>query len=155
MELKEEVLENLIKQLNDKLIELQNKIEILEDRVTHLSICKLSNGKFPYYDFILEYSINPSQQCKINDLFLLMSIKMKGNTLPDRYKETAGIPIDFLFCEEPIKYSDVKKSILEIWPGDDDNDNDLILMLIRAMKDQGIDVKLCEYLISQNSNNCY
>ncbi|ANE48830.1 hypothetical protein SY83_09945 [Paenibacillus swuensis] len=125
---------------------MKNKIESLEDRVLRLSVCKVSNGEFPYYDLILSYNITPNQQTQINRLFMALSEKLVGNTLPSRLKETESYSTLFLFSDNPIQYDDVKKSIMTIWPT---TDGELPLSIIKAMKDQGIQVQLCEYLLSQ------
>ena len=147
-----EKLENILRQQNIKLLELQSKIEILQDEVSRLVICKLSNEKYPYYDLILNYSINPEKQAKIFDLLSLVSERFEGKRLPVRFKETAGIPIDFLFSDKPIKYNDVKKSIMEILLINDE-DSELPFLVIKSLKDQGIQVKLCEYLLSQTNEH--
>ncbi|MCW2279478.1 hypothetical protein [Heliophilum fasciatum] len=66
-------LENILKQQNIKLLELQSKVEMLQDEVARLVVCKLSNGKYPYYDLILDYGINPEKQIKIFYLLGLIS----------------------------------------------------------------------------------
>lgn len=45
-------LEKIVKNQSDELLEMKRKIDILEYIVFRLSICKASNGNFPYYDFI-------------------------------------------------------------------------------------------------------
>ncbi|AIQ10889.1 hypothetical protein PDUR_01790 [Paenibacillus durus] len=124
---------------------MQQKIISLEDRVLRLSICKSSNGNYPYYDFILSYGITPDQQTRINRLFMALSERLAGNTLPFGLKEES-YSTDFLFSDKPIQLDDVKNAITNIWPVTDD---DLPLSLVKAMKEQGIQIQICDYLLSQ------
>lgn len=81
-------LEKIVKNQSDELLEMKRKIDILEDIVLRLSICKASNGNFPYYDFILSYGITPDQQTRINRLFMLLSEKLAGRKFPLHLRET-------------------------------------------------------------------
>lgn len=51
----------LVKNQSNQILEMQEKINVLENRVLRLSICKISNGDYPYYDFMLSYGITPDQ----------------------------------------------------------------------------------------------
>ncbi|MBW7475380.1 hypothetical protein K0T92_11525 [Paenibacillus oenotherae] len=138
-------LTELVRKQSNQILEMQQKINILEDKILRLSICKVSNGNYPYYDFILSYGITPDQQSRINRLFMALSNKLAGNTLPTGLREES-YSTDFLFSDKPINWDDVKCSITRIWPV---TDADLPLSLIKAMKDQGLQIQVCDYLLSQ------
>ncbi|MCG7406087.1 hypothetical protein MH117_01560 [Paenibacillus sp. ACRRX] len=142
-------LEEMIVQQNKVILTLQNKIELLEDKVVRLAICKISNGNYPYYDFLLSYHITPEQQFQIKRLFMVLSEKRSGNTLPVSFKSSESYSTDFLYEDSTITYNDVKNSILTILLNTDD---DLPLSLITAMRDQGMQTELCDYLISLAKN---
>lgn len=139
-------LEEIIIKQNNQLAEMQSKMEILEDRILRVNICKVSNGKFPYYEFVLSYGITPNQQSQLGRLFVALSEKIAGNSLPTNFKKNAGFCTDFLFDDNPIHFDNVKYSIKSIWPITDD---ELPLLLIKSMKHQGLQVDVCEYLLSQ------
>jgi hypothetical protein len=140
-------LEQMITQQNETINALKDKIELLEDKILRLSICKLSNENYPYYDFILSYNITPDQQTQIARLFTALSQKLSGNLLPPSLKKSESYSTEFLFNNSPIRYDDVRDSILKIWPIMDDS---LPLALIIAMHEQGLQIEVCEYLISQS-----
>lgn len=135
----------LVRNQSNQILEMQEKIDVLEDKVLRLSICKISNGNYPYYDFILSYGITPDQQTRINRLFMALSEKLVGNKLPSGLKKE-GYSTAFLFSDKSIQLDNVKNAITNIWPVTDD---DLLLSLIKAMKDQGMQIQVCEYLLSQ------
>ncbi|MCY9657615.1 hypothetical protein P5G65_26195 [Paenibacillus chondroitinus] len=146
MERRVKELEELVIKQNGQLREIQSKLELLTDRVLRLSVCKASNGDFPFYDLILSYGITPDQQAQITRLFMALSEKLACNALPTRLKETESYSTDYLFSDQPIQYDDVINSIIKIWPTTDDS---LPLSLIKAMKDQGMQVHVCDYLLSK------
>ncbi|WP_051287337.1 hypothetical protein [Paenibacillus taiwanensis] len=145
MDTKIKQLEDMIAQQNKVILTLQNKIELLEDKAVRLAICKISNGNYPYYDFILSYHITPEQQFQIKRLFMVLSEKLAGNALPVSFKTSERYSTDFIYETSTFTFSDVKKSILTILLN---TDEDLPLTLIKAMRDQGMQVELCNYLIS-------
>lgn len=58
-------IDKVVKQQDIKIKELQDKVELLQDIVAHLIVCKQSNNNYPYNEFILNYGITPEQQSKI------------------------------------------------------------------------------------------
>lgn len=138
-------LEQLVKELSAQITELRKKIETLEDKANRLSVSKASNGKYPYYEFILSYGLTPDHIEQVNRLFMAISEKLEGNNIPVGLKNSK-FPTDFLFTSEPIEYNDVKNAIQGIWPI---SDKEICAELIQAMKNQGIQINACKYLLSQ------
>ncbi|WP_202079230.1 hypothetical protein [Caldalkalibacillus salinus] len=134
-----------ITRLESELKEAKHNIEILTDYVLRLSVCKQVNPKYPYYDFIVSYGIDPYKQSKIDLLFSLMSEKLESNKIPERFGNIEDFPTDFLFRHSPLKYEDVEEAIMNILNA---KSSDVPITLIQSMKDQGLQVKLCEHLLS-------
>jgi hypothetical protein len=146
LEHKLEELQKIIFQQQEKIDEMQNKINELSDYILRLSVCKVTNPKYPYYDFIVSYQISPEKQDKIDLLFILLSDKFNGKKIQERFRKIKDYPTDFLFSNEPLKYKDVKEALAKILGAISD---EVPLMLIKNLRDQGFHVALCDYLLSQ------
>ncbi|PDO09563.1 MAG: hypothetical protein BLM47_12075 [Candidatus Reconcilbacillus cellulovorans] len=146
MEEKLNQLMELVDKQNAIIEDLKKKIETLESMIQYLSICKVSNEKYPFYDFVLSYGITTEQQFQLRRLFLVLSEKLSGKSIPEKFREKESYSTDFLFRDLPIEFDDVKKAILKIWPVEDEQ---LPVLLIKAMKGQGMLIDVCDYLLSQ------
>ncbi|MGM0890096.1 MAG: hypothetical protein ACQEW5_24870 [Bacillota bacterium] len=135
-----------VKSQEEVLLEMKSKIEQLEDLIIRLSVCKLSDPSYPYYNFIVLYGITPDQQTSINRLFMALSEKLAGNQIPEGLKSKAEYSTDFLFSDKPIQYENVKCSIMKIL---NVSDGEIPLSLINSMKSQEMNVTVCDYLLSQ------
>ncbi|QIB69241.1 hypothetical protein Ami103574_07840 [Aminipila butyrica] len=152
-------LENLLNKQNNVIAELNQQINHLKTTVDYLSICKLSNEKYPFYEFLMSYGIAPATHFELRRLLGLIDAKLSGKELPFRLTENMDFSADFLFLNEPIKYMDVKKAILEIRSGEKDGqieaadevqeNDEFISELLHAMKNQGMVVKVCDYILEQ------
>lgn len=152
-------LENLLNKQNDVIAELNQQISYLKTTVDYLSICKISNEKYPFYEFLMSYGITPETHFELRRLLRLIDEKLAGKELPIHLKENLNFSADFLFSRAPIRYSDVKKAILDIRSGkqdgymEEDNEvqenNEFISELLHAMKHQGMLTKVCDYMLEQ------
>ena len=134
-----------------KIDKMQNKIIELSDYILRLSICKFTNPKYPYYDFIVSAQISPEKQVEIGLFFLLLSDKFEGKTMQEPFRKIKDYPTeDFLFSNKPLKYKDVNEELSKILGATSD---ELSLELIKDLKNQGFHVELCEYLLSQATLN--
>lgn len=150
MEHKLAELQKIIIEQQIKIDEMQNKITALSDYIIRLSVCKLNDPKYPYYNFIVSYGISPEKQAKIGLLFLLLSDKFEGKTIQERFRKIEDYPTDFLFSNETLKYKDVNEALTKILDAISD---EVPLLVIQNLKNQGFHVALCDYLLSQCTVN--
>lgn len=143
---KVEKLMDRIKKLEDEINEIKMSLGKFEDFILRLAICKQTDPKYPYYDYIVTYRISPETQFKIDLLFGLISEKVESKKIPARFKKIKDFSTDFLYDDNPLQYKDVEKEIMHILGA---KDAGVPVMFIKAMRDQGIQVKLCDYLLSQ------
>ncbi|CAJ1002247.1 hypothetical protein [Brevibacillus aydinogluensis] len=137
----------------DKIIKgLREKVEELHDFILTLAICKQADPKFPYYNFIVEYQISPDKKTAIELLFMALSQKLEGKNLDHIRGKDVGISSEILFSDTPLQYKDVEGAITKILEVES---NLVAYRLIQAMKDQGMQTSLCEYLLSQVNPHDY
>ena len=145
-----EKLQEVIIQQQKKIDEMQSKIIELSDYILRLSVCKLTNPKYPYYDFIVSTRMSPEKQSKIDVLFLLLSEMFDGKKMRESARRIEDYPTDFLFSNEPPKYKDVSLAITNILGA---TSGELSLEVIKKLKEQGFYVEVCDYLLNQYDIN--
>ncbi|GIO03056.1 hypothetical protein ABE137_25305 [Brevibacillus laterosporus] len=138
MDLKEKL------EVQEKEIEkLQKEVERLRAYIQKLIVCKSDNLKYPYYSYILNKGITDDEQLLIETLLGFVEMRLEGDfTPPKRNTDFA-----FLFEKRIPTYKEIEESILEIL--DIDENMGQVPKILKAMKDQGIMVRVSQYLLDE------
>ncbi|PFE17360.1 hypothetical protein [Bacillus cereus] len=130
-----------------KIKNLQYEILTLKDHITRLSICKLTDSRYPLQNLIVDARITAEQKSNLDLLFLIMSDTFKRKNInPQFLKAIESLDVASIFSNGDILYNEVIKHLMRIL---DAPTEDLPLEMLEKMKEEGSCVELCQYLLSQ------
>ncbi|MEH7708084.1 hypothetical protein COF68_31785 [Bacillus toyonensis] len=142
-----EALIQRIESQDQKIKTLQNEILTLKDHITRLSICKLTDSRYPLQNFIVDARITAEQKSNLDLLFLIISDIFKRKDLtPQHLKAIESLGVASIFSNGEILYNEVIKHLMRIL---DAPTEDLPLEMLEKMNEEGSCVELCQYLLSQ------
>ncbi|MEK5037470.1 hypothetical protein [Sporosarcina sp. FSL K6-3457] len=137
----------LIKEQDKKIDELINNITTLKEHIIRLSICKVTNDEFPYYNFIVTTQLTADQISKIDLLFLITSEYLKNVKITQHHNDLIRrLGIESIFLNNDVEKNELKRYIQSILNVDT---WDLPFEMLTKMKEQGVGGQVVDYLLCQ------
>lgn len=141
--------DELMKRINvqdKKIDELVDTIATLKEHIIRLSVCKVTNDQFPYYNLIVSAQLTATQIDEVNLLLLVLSDHL-NNCVGDRHSYLVKkLGIENVFGKENINKAELKnyiKSILQV------DDWELPSEMLTKMKEQGVGGQAVDYLLEE------
>lgn len=142
-----------LQNLEQKVSEQEKEIEQLKQQVEELTwffrrltVSKLSDPKYPYWNWLLERNVSEEKMTLSEIIMLIFKTRYEQREIPARFrKERYEVYSDRLFSDQVPSLQEVQETIASVL----DINNDLVNELLASMKDQGIMVDLCSQLLSQ------
>jgi hypothetical protein len=135
-----------IDEQDKKIDELVGSIATLKEHIVRLSICKVTNDHFPYYNFIVSAQLTAIQIDEMNLLLLVLSDYL-NNCVGDRHSYLVKkLGIENIFDKDNINKAELKnyiKSILQVdsW--------ELPSEMLTKMKEQGVGGQAVDFLLEE------
>ena len=131
--------------LLDRVTALEMELENLRDRVDRLAVSKLSDPRFPYFEWLVLHEITPDAQSRLETVLTILSYRVEGAPVPDLLrKPLEGVDLDLLYEEGPPSLDDVVRlgsAVLTI------GSSAAVTRLLRALRDQGMFEDLVDTLL--------
>jgi len=141
--------DDLIKRIDEqdkKIDELVDSITTLKEHIVRLSVCKVTNDHFPYYNFIVSAQLTATQIDEMNLLFLILSDYLE-NRVGDRHGYLIKkLGIENIFDKDNINKAELKKYIKSILHVDS---WELPSEMLTKMKEQGVGGQAVDYLLEE------
>jgi len=138
--------EKKISNLEKRIEQLEEKIQELADKVLTLSVIKITDSRFPYFNWLLTMSLSDDKRSLLEGIMSVLSDRLKGEEVPDIFKkEVPGVPMNILYSDHIPNYKETE----EIITGALDISEKIIPNMLRAMYKQGKFKELCEYLLTE------
>ncbi|MCF6095360.1 hypothetical protein L1765_15495 [Microaerobacter geothermalis] len=129
----------------EKIKELEKKIEHLETQVSRLTISKLPNPQYPYYEWLVSMDIPDGKREMMEHALVILSRRLEKQPIYNSYKsKLPGISSELLYTSTIPNFEDVQiilSSILGL------NNRKHVIDLLQAMYNQDKFSKLCRYLL--------
>lgn len=136
-----------IQKLEEKIEELEEKIENLQAKIFWLTISKLPNPRYPYYELLLQSNISDSEKQIMEHALVILSWRLEGEEIPEEFKKPfPGIPYELLYSENVPTFEEAKtilSNILGI------NNTERIILLLKALYREGRFQDICRHLLEQ------
>jgi hypothetical protein len=108
-----------VKELEDRIKELERKVEALTDecehlgwRVSTLRLAKLSDPRYPFWNWQLQMMESEAMRTNLDIVLGALNDRAAGDGTPDEMKkDIEGVPHELLYGSDPLKLSDVFQAI--------------------------------------------
>lgn len=132
---------------DEKIRELEERIERLETKILWMAMSKLPNPKHPYYEWLLYLNIPENKRELMEHVLVILSWRLENQAIHEEFKkQIPGIPYELLYSESMPSFEEVEE-ILSIILGF--NNRKHIINLLKSLYDEGKFQKLCRYLLEQ------
>ncbi|MCM3362545.1 hypothetical protein ACTNDN_20690 [Niallia sp. HCP3S3_B10] len=132
--------------MEKKIEMLEEQLKTLTEQVRLLSICKVTNNEFPYYNFLVTSGITASQRSSIDLFFLVLSELLNGKKEERHIKVLKELDADSILDEnQEIIFPEVMNTLKKIL---DVDTSGLIEEMLDSMLDQGVKTNIVTQLKS-------
>ena len=126
--------------------QLEEKIDELSDKIIRLSVSKLSDPRYPYFNWLLNSNISNDESSLLEGIMAALSYRLEGREVPDQFKkEVPGVSMQILYADARPDYKEAK----EIITAAIDIDAEIIPNMLKVMYGQGKFKELCEHLLAE------
>jgi hypothetical protein len=142
-----------VKELEDRIKELERKLEALTDDFHHVASCvstmkvsKLSDPRYPYWNWELLMIDSEAKKRRLDITLGALNSRAAGEETPDEMKkDLEGVPHELLYGTDPLKLSDVFQAfkLAMGWKHDSH-----VVDCIKAIHEQRILRPLCDFVLS-------
>lgn len=138
-------LQDRIKKLEATVEALTARCDELEWRVVKLVFSKLSNPRYPYWDWLLMAQMPEQTRIKLTVLLSELNGRVTDSQLPEEYhKDIDGVPRDLLYGSSPPPVQEVLAAIKTITGM---QHTAQVLEMFRAARAQGMFSDLCDHVL--------
>jgi hypothetical protein len=142
-------LENKIEALENRIEALSARCHDLERRMIRMAVSKISDPRYPYWNWFLCRGASEEEMLKLNVLLSAMHGRVTGSPLPNETnKSIDGVSLDLLsHGSGPLPVEQVFAAIKRVAGMEGDWQ---VVELIRVVHEQGMFQELCEYVLSSS-----
>jgi hypothetical protein len=142
-----------VKELKDRIKELERKVEALTNECEHLGwhvstlrIAKLSDPRYPYWNWQLQMMESEAMRARWSIMLSTLNDRAAGEPIPDEFKKDfEGVPHELLYGSGPLKLSEVFQAVKLVTGLKHDSQ---VVDCIKAINDQGMFQSLCDFVLS-------
>lgn len=139
--------------MNEKILELEQRIAELEEKVLRLAVCKIGDKNYSYYNWLLEGNIDEDQRFKIETILAYFNFRLEG-----KMSSTYEMKFKRFFGEEFIERQKSKvprynEFVEAIFNKTDIQNEDLVKKMLKSLESQGMYQELTTYLINDIDKN--
>lgn len=123
---------------------LEEQLNTLKEQVRLLSICKVTNDEFPYYNFLVTSGITSTQRSSINLFLIVLSEVIKGKTTDRHIRVIKELEAESILDENgELNYIEVMNTFKKIL---DVETSGLIEEMFDSMLKQGVKSNISKHL---------
>lgn len=123
---------------------LEEQLNTLKEQVRLLSICKVTNDEFPYYNFLVTSGITSTQRSSINLFLIVLSEVTKGKTTDRHIRVIKELEAESILDENgELNYIEVMNTFKKIL---DVETSGLIEEMFDSMLKQGVKSNISKHL---------
>lgn len=123
---------------------LEEQLNTLKEQVRLLSICKVTNDEFPYYNFLVTSGITSTQRSSINLFLIVLSEVLKGKTTDRHIRVIKELEAESILDENgELNYIEVMNTFKKIL---DVETSGLIEEMFDSMLKQGVKSNISKHL---------
>ncbi len=139
-------LEQKVNELEQIIKAIDEKVEHLQSIVQRLSICKLEDPRYPYYNWTVSMNISEEKKCLAETVLAILATRLSGQKVSDFKKEIEGIPSEMLYKDDMPNYKDAEIMLMTVLKL---NHKGHIPLLLKKIYAEGRFEKICEYLLDE------
>lgn len=131
--------------LGDKVSALELELEILRERVSRLAVSKLSDPRFPYFEWLVLHEVTPEAQSRLETVLTILSYRVEEVPVPDLLRRPLPeVDLDLLYAEGAPSLDDIVQLLCGVLAI---GSPAVVRRLLCALRDQGMFEDLVEALM--------